>query len=93
VYKPKIRKIIAAVRRIQKMGKISPKALPIATAIPVVNRKASMAPTKTEKALNREHNVITAICVLSPNSAITTSANDARSGVKLMSREGYKQTF
>jgi len=43
-----------------------------------------MAPEKTERTLNREDKVMTAIWVLSPNSATATSTNDATSGVKLM---------
>ena len=62
-------------------------ASPIATAIPVVNKKANIAPEKTEKALNREDKVMTSICVLSPNSATATSTNDATSGVKFMDKK------
>jgi hypothetical protein len=42
----------AAAIRIQKVGKTKVKASPIATATVVLTRKASMAPTKTESALN-----------------------------------------
>jgi len=70
--------------RNQNKGNTSVNASPIATAIPVVNMKASMAPEKAESALNREDNEMTAICVLSPNSATATNTKDATSGVKLM---------
>ncbi len=76
----------AAVMRIQNVGNTRVNASPIATAIPVINRKASMAPKNTERALNREDKVMTAICVLSPNSATAISTNDATSGVKLMDK-------
>lgn len=73
--------------RIQNVGNTRVNASPIATAIPAVNKKANMAPEKTEKTLNREDKVMTAICVLSPNSATVTSTNDAISGVKFMDKK------
>jgi len=82
-----MRKMAAAVTCSQNRGSTSVNASPIATAIPLVNKKASMAPEKTEKALNLEAKVMTAICVLSPNSARATTINDATSGVKLIGRE------
>jgi len=84
---PKMRKMVAAVMRIQNVGNTSVNASPIATAIPVVNKKASMAPEKTERALRREDKVMTAICVLSPSSATATNTNDATSGAKLMGKK------
>ena len=77
----------AAVMRIQNVGNTRVNASPTATAIPVINRKANMAPEKTDKALNRDDKVMTAICVLSPNSATATSTKDATSGVKSMDKK------
>lgn len=68
--------------RIQNMGKTRGNMSPTVTAIPLSSEKASIAPEKTDKALNLEDKVITAICVLSPNSAIVTSANDAARAAK-----------
>jgi hypothetical protein len=79
--------MVAAIIRIQNVGNRRVNAFPIATAIPVISKKANIAPEKTEKALNREDKVITAICVLSPNSATVTSTNDATSGVKSMDKK------
>ncbi len=84
---PKIRKITAATKRIHDVGKTRVKAPPIATAMPAVSKKANKAPERTDIALKREDNVMTAICVLSPNSAIVTSTNDATIGVKFMDKE------
>lgn len=50
------------------------------------SKKANMDPMKTEKALNREDKVMTAICVLSPSSARATSTSEAISGVKFMGK-------
>jgi len=83
---PKIRKMVAAMIRIQNVGNTSVNASPITTAMPAVSKKASMAPENTASALKREDKVMTAIWVLSPNSAIATSTNDATRGVKLMDK-------
>ncbi len=83
----------AAEMRIQNVGNTSVNASPITTAIPVVSRKANMAPAKTERALNREDKVMTAICVLSPNSATATSTNDATSGAKFMNEKDTTRLY
>lgn len=77
-------KMLAAMIRIQNAGNTIANASPTATATPLINTKASMAPKNTESALDREDKVMTAICVLSPNSATATSANDATSGARFM---------
>lgn len=90
---PKTRKMRAAAIRIQKVGKTKVKASPIATAIPVVTKKANMEPTKTESALNLQDKVMTAICVLSPNSANATRANGVARAAKLIGEEKMLPCF
>jgi hypothetical protein len=52
-----------------------------------------MAPIKTETALKREDKVMTASWVLSPNSATTTSTNDAISGAKSMTEKNATSRY
>ncbi len=77
-----MRKEIPATNPIQNDGIKGAIAPPINALIPSTNAKARRAPTKTDRGLYLAPRSMTAICVLSPNSASATMAAVDRNGSK-----------
>ena len=70
-----MRNEMPATKSIQKLGTKGAIAPPINALTPPTKANAKRAPMKTDLGLCLAHRLTTAICVLSPNSAIATIAN------------------
>lgn len=75
-------KVIPAARLIRKVGMKGAIAPPMRALMPSIKAKARSAPMKTDRGLCLALRLTTAICVLSPNSAIATMTNEDRRGSK-----------
>jgi hypothetical protein len=71
-----------ATRLIQNVGTKGAIAPPINAQTPSIKANANMAPTKTDLGLCLALRLMIAICVLSPNSANATIANEDNRGSK-----------